>query len=170
VKSAAREAALKLFIEGKSIRTIASQIHVHRSSIERWSSQDHWMILRARHREKLRQQAIDQGLFAASQHRRTVGEAMLAIFTEAVAEHVAYLKGTLPKTALRYTPTQLSQLALGVTGVLSAEEQVAEMLHFEKEAALKEAAPCDDQTVDPSRIFPRAQSHDEQSSPSRCCA
>jgi len=55
--------------------------------------------------------------------RRSVGETVLAIFTQASAEHLAYLTGRLPRLACHYSARELMDLSLAAGGILRIDKQ-----------------------------------------------
>lgn len=81
-------------------------------------------------------------LSVAEQHRvktlqrRSVGETVLAIFTQASGEHVAYLTGRLPRSACHYSARELMYLSLAAGGILRIDEQRDGLL----DQAIKEMA------------------------------
>jgi hypothetical protein len=96
------------------------------------------VIRRQRIWDEQRKAASAEWLANGLKHKVTVGQKMLEIFNLAAAEHLAVLKGSIPSSARRYSAAQLTQLALGVSGVLSIEGQLNGILKLEELNAASE--------------------------------
>ncbi len=132
MKSFLREKSFNLYLSGKSLRKIAPLVGVHRSTLDRWSREESWVIRRQRIWDEQRKAASTEWLANGLKHKVTVGQKMLEIFNLAAAEHLAVLQGSIPSSARRYSAVQLTQLALGVSGVLSIEGQLNGILKLEE--------------------------------------
>ena len=138
MKSFLREKSFSLYLEGKSLRKIAPMVGVHRSTLERWCQEVAWVIRRQRIWDERRKVACAEWLANGVKHKITVGQKMLDIFNLAAAEHLAILNGSIPCTDRRYSAAQLTQLALGVSGVLSIEGQLDGILKLEESHTISE--------------------------------
>jgi len=132
MKSFLREKSFYLYLSGKSLRKIGPMVGVHRSTLERWCREESWVIRRQRIGDEQRKAAAKEWLAHGLKHKVTVGQKMLEIFNLAAAEHLAVLQGAIPSSARRYSAAQLTQLALGVSGVLSIEGQLDGLLKLEE--------------------------------------
>ena len=103
--------ALHLFYQGLSLRKVAESVGVHRSTAERWSTQEHWREKRETAWRKAREELAQSTACTHKAHINEVYDSVHTLLIEAVAERQMYFNGKLGKRALRVSNRMFLNLA-----------------------------------------------------------
>ena len=99
------------FLEGKSLRQIALDRSISPRTLERWSSADHWVIRRERHRNDLYEEIIREKHNHRLNQDKSASGLAFDLFKLAHAQRLAYFQGKIPKKAVKVSMRQFVQLA-----------------------------------------------------------
>ena len=119
---ATRQAAFTDFLSGLSLREIADKHGIHQRTAERWSSTEHWNIIRHRHWMDAQERIVKARLSEVLANDRSVTRRLHLILHDALAEQEAIRKNLKPAKFARYDLRLIIQLAKAVSIVGAAEE------------------------------------------------
>ena len=128
MKAEKRTKAFALFVnQGMSLRKIATELKLSRSTLERWCSKDGWV-------EKRRTQWESVGVELCEKHcnqhiarQDTIAGKLHAMVQFIHMQHKAYYEGKLPKSALKYSVRDMCRLAVSVHQIGLNEIQRADI-------------------------------------------
>lgn len=118
-----RQDAFALYLSGSSLRSVASRLGVGRATIERWSVRYAWVSARREAWLRAAEAAADAQAERFRRDRELAADQIYSTFLDAIAQHRAYVGGSLPRRALRYGARDLARLAEAVVLAGNAESQ-----------------------------------------------
>ena len=118
--------AFALYVTGKSLRAVASELGIGRATIERWSQRESWVERRRQAWRAVAENAADRQAERLRTQHRLIGDQIYATFLDAISQHRAYVTGTLPRRGLRYGTRDLARLAEAVVTIGSREAALYE--------------------------------------------
>lgn len=99
------------FLEGKSLRRIAIDRKLSPRTLERWSTADHRVIRRERHRNDLYVEIIRQKHHHQLNQDKSASCLAYELFQLAHVQRLAYYQGKIPKKAVKVSMKHFVQLA-----------------------------------------------------------
>ena len=105
-----RQQAFAMFLKFNSLRTIAVELGICRSTCERWSRQDEWVDQRAIIIAEQKTLSLKSMLENSVSGFRVASEAARLNLLEALAESRAFSEGLIPAKARRFKPSQILSL------------------------------------------------------------
>ncbi|MBK8202617.1 MAG: hypothetical protein IPK68_09990 [Bdellovibrionales bacterium] len=99
------------FVAGRSLAYIAKERGLCKRTLERYSSNQHWVIRRQRAWELAKENIVREVALRAKLNDNLVCDQILNLLRENVAQQRAYLSGEIPKRAVRGGLKQMIGLA-----------------------------------------------------------
>jgi len=124
--------AFAAFLQGQSLREISASMEISRRTLERWSSNEHWVIIRERARRNALSKAREDYCIEVLGRSSTIGNKLFSLLSDAYAQHRLFFEGKIPKSTLRYSIKDISNLAIATIAAVNIELQQATLDSFQK--------------------------------------
>ncbi|MGE4233217.1 MAG: helix-turn-helix domain-containing protein [Bacteriovoracia bacterium] len=111
VKAETREQAFALFLKGYSLRQIAQMITVSRSTVERWSIADRYVVNRRFNHERAIDKIRSELFRDRVKQYKCLGDSIYALCQESLAENRAILEGSASKKSRKFRPRDFCRFA-----------------------------------------------------------
>ncbi|MCB9026763.1 MAG: helix-turn-helix domain-containing protein [Bdellovibrionaceae bacterium] len=112
MKAKEHDKAFALFLEGMSLRKIAKKICVSRSTVERWSSSERWVLQREIEYQKAHALIKKQYCQNYADKALLVSGQLYDTFQTVYADFKAHQHGVIKKRKFRHSQTQIFKMAL----------------------------------------------------------
>ncbi|MBF0313623.1 MAG: hypothetical protein HQK52_09410 [Oligoflexia bacterium] len=99
------------FLEGTSLRQIASAREVSVRTLERWCSQESWVEKRENHWNEMKQKICSHKLESEISQYMQNGQKLSVLIDFAFQEFQLYMEGKIPKKALKFSTKDFVRLA-----------------------------------------------------------
>ena len=118
--------AFALYVhEGLSLRKIAAQLDVSRSSLEKWCRQGGWVQKRKEHWLSASQELCSNKVYEHIGGKKSVVGELEKLLHIIHSQQMAYYEGKIPRSALKYSVRDLCRVAVSINQIGLQELQRA---------------------------------------------
>lgn len=123
MKTEKKKRAFALILDGYSIRQVAKEVGVHRSTVERWSKQEDWQVAKVIRHDKLIQEMRAEMNNPVSKKLLTITASLFDTLEHAIAENRLFIQGKISKRNKKFNYSDICNIALAVSKLSTTESE-----------------------------------------------